>query len=98
MVGGAERVVERRDGGLLAVRGRDRGQRRAVVIGQLLCRREGGGGRRGGRERGGRFSLVCVLLCDTVALFTEANPYQRVTANQTEPNLHILFFNQRNVK
>lgn len=30
-------MVERRDGGLLAVGGRDRRQGGAVVIGQLLC-------------------------------------------------------------
>lgn len=37
VVCGAERLVESRNGGLLAVRGRYRWQGRAVVIGQLLC-------------------------------------------------------------
>lgn len=37
VVRGAERLVESRNGGLLAVRGRYRRQGGAVVIGQLLC-------------------------------------------------------------
>lgn len=60
MVGGAERVVERRDGGLLAVGGRDRRQGGAVVIGQLLCAGEE-------RRREAIWRVVCFARCNKFA-------------------------------
>lgn len=60
VVGGAERVVERRDGGLLAVGGRDRRQGGAVVIGQLLCAGEE-------RRREALIWRVLCVLCDATS-------------------------------